>query len=80
MESLFFAWATEHYFLGFWLLYVLLKGSVSIVQRFLRMLMIMTRGWPKHQLMDADGDFPFPSKLKEMVINLNEATELLKDK
>lgn len=56
----FWVWATEHWFLGFCLMFTLLEGAIRLVSRSIRLTMVLTRGWPKAPNMDADGDIVLP--------------------
>lgn len=63
----FLPWATEHWWLAFWLAFwalvfgylafvVVMKVPFVLVQRALRALVILIRGWPPAHL-DGDGDW-----------------------
>lgn len=52
----FWVWITEHWFLGFLLIYASIHGGVILISRFfIRLPMVLFRGWPPKYL-DADGD------------------------
>lgn len=56
----FWAWMSDHYFLGAILVYSTLQVVLFIVNRILRTIKVLVRGWPPHSLMDADGDIVHP--------------------
>jgi len=61
LEILKFACSGFFTFIGTWMLisiilYFVVNGIIKISSRFLRLLMILFRGWPPEHL-DADGDW-----------------------
>jgi len=56
----FWAWATEHWFLGFILMYTAIQLPFKIFNRVLRSINIRNNGWPVTPYMDADGDIVYP--------------------
>ena len=67
--TLLMGWATEHWWLAFWLVlwamcfaYGLMAFAGKLVNRVFRMCMVLLRGWPPAHV-DADGDWrPAPKE------------------
>lgn len=53
-------WITEHWFLGFILIFTALELTANLISRVLRFFVILIRGWPTAPYMDADGDIVYP--------------------
>ena len=62
MSTQFFNWATTHWFFGFLVMLSLIQGTILLVNRVLRTIKVLFRGWPTAHLMDADGNIVHPKK------------------
>lgn len=58
--SVFIPWLTEHWFLGFVLIYLLIESCYKLMGRILRTINIVSHGYPNSLNMDADGDIVHP--------------------
>lgn len=52
-------WMYEHWFVGFLLIYTAMELSFKIINRVLRTIKVLARGWPTAPI-DADGDVVYP--------------------
>lgn len=50
------AWANEHWFLTFLLVYCAMYVPLNALTRTYRVILVLARGWPPEHL-DADGDW-----------------------
>lgn len=58
----FWQWATVHWFLTFLVASAVISGIFRTINRVLRTVKVIARGWPTAPLMDADGDIVHPEK------------------
>lgn len=64
-------WAGQNSVVFAVLAYLVFVGVERITKRFLRAVMVVSRGWPEGPHMDADGDivYPKPKAVDEIEMN-----------
>ena len=72
----FWAWSTEHWFLGFVLICFFLQVSIIFIIRTYRLILILLRGWPTNPNMNVDGQLlrPKPEKKGKIILSERDIT------